>query len=121
MIVKQKKRIFLLLIFVLLVVGGFGFLRYYNNTKIDRVLKTESYAYLPKAAQNYIKDVYEETGNIVLTEKNKEENKAYLNPDYVLYLETGKASEYGYVPEPFTVDHSYKNDSIVEKHGNSET
>ena len=117
MAVKHKKRIFLLVTFVLLVVGVFGFMRYYNNTKIERVLKTESYAYLPKAAQNYIKEIYEETGKIVLTEKNKEENQPYLNPEYVKYLENGEASEYGYIPEEFIVDHSYKNDVIIEKHG----
>lgn len=55
-------------------------------TKIDKILSNEDYNYLPKQAKNYIKQVYKESGQILLTEKNKEENKPYLNPNFVDYL-----------------------------------
>ena len=45
------------------------------NTKrkenIQKVLKTEAYSYLSKQAKDYIEEVYEETGVVVNTEKNK--------------------------------------------------
>lgn len=81
---------FLVATFVLIVVGVIGLIGFNRTSEIDKTLKTESYSYLPKAAQNYIKEVYEETG---------------------------ETSEYGYIPEEFIVEHSYKNDVIIEKQG----
>lgn len=63
---------------------------YKYKNDINYILKSESYAYLPKEAQNYIKEVYEKTGEVLLTEKNKENNKPYLNPDYVEYLNSNE-------------------------------
>ncbi|MDO4963115.1 MAG: InlB B-repeat-containing protein [bacterium] len=57
-----------------------------NAINIDALLKSEAYNYLPDQAIDYIKDYYEETGDIILTEKNKETNELYLNPLYVEYL-----------------------------------
>ena len=48
--------------------------------KINSILSSEDYNYLPKQAKNYIKEVYEKTGNIILTEKNNEKDEPYLNP-----------------------------------------
>lgn len=53
---------------------------------IDNILKTNAYSYLSPAVQEYIKNVYEESGEVVLTQKNKKENLAYLNPQYIDYL-----------------------------------
>jgi len=87
-----------------------------KENKIDKILKTESYEYLPKAAKNYIELVYEQTGEILKTEKNKESNKPYLNPEYVQYLSymesfssnqiTDKIN-YDVIPEEVIVDYIY--------------
>lgn len=57
-----------------------------KSDDINELLETSSYSYLPKEAKNYIKKYYAETDNIILTEKNKKENEAYLNPEFVDYL-----------------------------------
>ena len=116
MIRKLKKRkLFVLccLTFLILTVVSFGLYKL-NEGKIDIILDSKSYSYLPLEAKNYIKEVYEETGEVILTEKNKEDNKPYLNPDYVLYLKNGKVSKYGHIPQEYVVDHSYANDSFVQ-------
>ena len=84
-----------------------------NNKKklendIDKVLMTESYAYLPAKAKNYIKNVYDGSGTIILTEKNKEINKPYLNPSYVAYLEMSEEEKKkeGVIPSPTIVDYT---------------
>ncbi len=60
--------------------------QYKNEIKIEEVLRSKYYSYLPQEAKDYVRDVYEQTGNIVLTEKNKKVNTPYLNPQYVTYL-----------------------------------
>ena len=50
------------------------------------VLKSDAYLYLSNEVKEYIEDVYEKTGEIVLTENNKQDNKPYLNPQYIEYL-----------------------------------
>lgn len=71
---------------IVLIVGAFTFFKYLNSNKIERVLKSESYNYLPLEAKKYIEDVYNKTGKILLTEKNKKENTPYLNPTFIAYL-----------------------------------
>ena len=71
---------------VVLFIGTFILFKHFSSNKIERVLKSESYNYLPMEAKNYIKDVYEKTGNIILTEKNKKDNTPYLNPKYIEYI-----------------------------------
>lgn len=82
---KIRKIIIFFTVF-LAVIAVFLVIFYGKKNEINRVLKSEEYAYLPLEAQKYIKEVYEDTGEIILTEKNKEENKLYLNPQYVEYL-----------------------------------
>lgn len=103
---------------VVLVIGTFILFKHFSSNKIERVLKSESYNYLPMEAKKYIEDIYNETGEIILTEKNKEDEEPYLNPDYVEYLKNGKSSEYGYIPEIYIIEHSYKND-VLTKQGDS--
>ena len=83
------------------------------KTDIDKVLKTISYSYLPKEAKNYIKKVYEESGEIILTEKNKKENLPYLNPKYVVYLSLSdeEKKEVYDIPESYTIDYVYEGNS----------
>ena len=71
---------------VVLVIGTFILFKYFSYNKIERVLKTESYSYLSPAVKEYIEDIYNETGEIILTEKNKKDNTPYLNPKYIEYL-----------------------------------
>lgn len=111
------KKIFLVFS-VVLVVGAFIIFKYFSSNKIERVLKSESYNYLPSEAKKYVEDVYNETGEIILTEKNKVDEEPYLNPDYVEYLKNGQSSEYGHIPEIYIIDHSYKDD-ILAKQGDS--
>ena len=89
---KKKYKIVLLAILIIpiIAVGCFVFFENMNMIKktihINSVLSHKSYSYLPKEAKEYIKEVYEETGEVILTEKNKKENKLYLNPQYIEYL-----------------------------------
>ena len=59
---SKKKRLFLIVTCVLVIGGLIAFNWFNRSSKIERVLKTESYAYLPKAAQNYKKEDDENTG-----------------------------------------------------------
>jgi len=80
----------------------------YHNREIDRVLKTDSYSYLPKEAKNFIEKVYKDSGEIVLTEKNKEDNVPYLNPRYVEYLTMSEKEKENMeeIPEIYTFDYA---------------
>ena len=82
----RKSRHLLLIAFFLLV--SFGLWKHFSYSSkevISNILKTDAYSYLSSEAKNYIEDVYVKTGNIVLTEKNQEANKPFLNPKYVLH------------------------------------
>ncbi len=89
-----------------------------KGNEINNILSQKDYSNLPDEAKEYIKDAYEETGNIILTEKNKKENVPYLNPKYVEYLElTDEEKEkIEFVPETFILDYvtnsSYSNSSF---------
>ena len=74
-----------------------------NNVNIEEILRTESYSYLPEKAKNYVREVYEEEGTVLLTEKNKEENIEYLNPQYVDYLQN--KDKYFAIPSETIVDY----------------
>ena len=106
--IKSKKVLVGIFAFVLVLSIGF-FIR--NNfkfsNKIDDILESESYSYLSPAAKNYIKEVYEKTGNVILTEKNKEVNKTYLNPqfaEYLSYSDEEKAKQ-GEIPVSMVIDY----------------
>ena len=105
----NAKRLILSVVLVLFVFVATSFtISYLSVSKIDRVLKTDSYSYLPKAAKNFIKEVYEETGEIILTEKNKKANTPYLNSQYVEYLALPEEekSDVGYIPDVYTYDYA---------------
>ena len=71
-----------------------------KNNNIDLVLKTKDYSYLPEEAKDYIKE-------IVLTEKNKVQNKSYLNPLYVEYLSLSdeEKQKEPIIPMAYTIDY----------------
>lgn len=92
----------ILFVFVCLV----GITSYNSVPKIERILESEDYSYLSNNAKDYIKQNFEETGNILLTEKNKEENQPYLNPAYVEYLNMNEEEkkELAYLPPVTVID-----------------
>ena len=67
----------------------------------------ESYNHLPKKAIEYIEKVHEETGEVVLTEENKENNKPYLNPEYIEYLELSdeEKEKVELIPDNYILDY----------------
>lgn len=83
-------------------------------SKIDTILASENYSYLPVEAKEYIKEVYEETGEVILTEKNKEEEEPYLNPKYVTYLSLSEEEKENVelIPSVFVMD--FSSSKIVE-------
>ena len=81
----MRKKIILLLLFAFLIGSFFG-RSFFKKPSIKTVLKTDAYTYLSDEAKEFIENVYEETGEVILTEKNKEDNVPYLNPKYVEYL-----------------------------------
>lgn len=111
--IKTIKRLFLILIVLAVGVGGLylGYNLFFSKeAKINRILKTSEYSYLPYEAKNYIKNTYMKTGDILLTEKNKEKNKPYLNPKYIEYLLTDKENleRDELIPSSIVVDYEYK-------------
>ena len=109
----MKKRIlkFSLFLSILLVVILSGlYIRNSHSKKleenvvidIEEILKTSNYSYLPEEAKNYIRNYYNDTGVVLLTEKNKEDNQPYLNPNFVTYLANG--STYDFIPSDVVYD-----------------
>ena len=99
---------FLILVFVIgITLVGISF-NGQKNGKINKVLKEKEYSYLPVKAQNYIEEVYNKTGQILKTEKNKEENQVYLNPRYVDYLALSdrEKAEVDAIPNAVIVDYN---------------
>jgi uncharacterized repeat protein (TIGR02543 family) len=86
--VKKSAKIIIsiLIVSILITISSLKIFKVNNNSKINTILESSSYAYLSYEAKNYIKDIYEKTGEVILTEKNKEVNKPYLNPQYAAYL-----------------------------------
>ena len=101
---------------------------------IQKILETEDYSYLPEPAKNYIASVYEETGEVIKTENNKEEGEPYLNPRYVEYLVSNNRStvnsafvkesnkkvvdNYGLIPKKTIID--YYKSNIVSTYSDNE-
>lgn len=81
----MKKKWFLIVIIIAIFSVGIFF---YNkkNIYINIVLSQSSYNYLSKEAKNYIKEVYNKTGNVLKTEKNKEKENNSLNITLITIL-----------------------------------
>ena len=102
---KKFRSIIVIFIFVLLGIGGVYLFR--NREKpIEKILKTEAYSYLSNEAKEFVKEVYEESGTLIRTEKNKEENVPYLNPNYVEYLSLSDEEKGDNIPSAYSVDFS---------------
>ena len=81
--------------------------KYVKEYKIKKVLESEYYSYLPEEAKEYVKEIYDETGEIILTEKNKVTNELYLNPRYVDYLTSSdeEKKNFGEIPISTIIDY----------------
>lgn len=108
---RDKRGLFYFIILILVMLTGIGVIGFklYRNTDIEYILKTDVYSYLPKSAMNYIREVYENTGEILLTERNKQENKPYLNPRYVEYLNSTEEEKksFALIPNETIIDYVY--------------
>ena len=115
---SKKKSVFLILFSLLLVFTIFIVKDNFKSSgKIDKILKSEPYSYLSKAAQAYVKDVYEKTGEIILTEKNKKENVPYLNPQYAAYLQLSNEQKknISLIPNTYNVDYTFTSEGSSEE------
>ena len=100
------------------IVGGSFLFANRDKVYINYVLAKSDYAYLPKEAQEYIRDVYNTTGEVMLTEKNKKEKMPYLNPIYVDYLTYNeeKKEEIAVIPDTTVIDYvgdTTKEDKVI--------
>lgn len=100
------------------IVGGSFLFANRDKVYINYVLAKSDYAYLPKEAQEYIRDVYNTTGEVMLTEKNKKEKMPYLNPIYVDYLTYNeeKKEEIDVIPDTTVIDYvgdTTKEDKVI--------
>ena len=103
----KKKRIVLIMGVIGVILGGSFLFANRDKVYINYVLAKSDYAYLPKEAQEYIRDVYNTTGEVMLTEKNKKEKMPYLNPIYVDYLTYNeeKKEEIDVIPDTTVIDY----------------
>ena len=129
MLKNKKIRNIVIVLIVLIIPVGVIYVNYKNNNidkkeYISKVLKTDAYSYLPEEAKEYIEKVYEETGNVLFTEKNKIENVPYLNPKYVEYLSYMNNStnekdidkeeiKYDIIPNETIIDYIYTNNTTL--------
>ena len=114
----KRKRIILIMGVLGFIVGGSLLFANRDKVYINYVLAKSDYAYLPKEAQEYIRDVYNTTGEVMLTEKNKKEKMPYLNPIYVDYLTYNeeKKEEIDVIPDTTVIDYvgdTTKEDKVI--------
>ena len=103
----KRSRIFLLIALITLTITSTAFfVKIINKPYIIRMLESDAYSYLSEPAKDYIEKVYNDTGKIIFTEKNKEDNTPYLNPDYINYLSltSEEQEEYEIIPTPYLVE-----------------
>ncbi|MBQ3307282.1 MAG: Ig-like domain-containing protein [Bacilli bacterium] len=102
----KKIRIFIITFIVFICSISFFAYQKTRPVEISKVLEKKAYSYLPKSAKDYIEKIYEETGEVVLTEKNKKKNTPYLNPEYIKYLDMSKEEqkEVEELPIPYVFD-----------------
>ena len=102
----MNKKKLIILITILVLVSVFSFYYALKPSKILVDFSDPAYSYLPDSAKIIIENEAKK-GNIILTEKNKEPNKAYLNPKYVEYLKLSseEKSKAEVVPQLYTYDY----------------
>ena len=107
---KRKSILFLSIFFIIgIVIYGSFTLNKNSKQDIETILNSKYYSYLPLEAKEYIRQHYNETGKLLLTEKNKQDNIPYLNPQYIDYLTKSVEDQkgYEYIPSETIVDYIY--------------
>ena len=113
---KSNKKYLLIASFILVLsLGVFLFKKISFKNEIDKILTSESYSYLPSKAKNYVKEVYESTGEVIRTEKNKVDNEPYLNPMFVEYLMMSEEEQSNEEVVPMATIVDYYNPTNVEE------
>ncbi len=104
---KYKKKVIVFIVLAIMVSISIFNIKKDEKVNIDEILSSEYYSYLPTEAKDYVKQEYQNTGEILLTEKNKEKGQPYLNPDYVRFLSLSEAAQQNeeIVPTPTIVDY----------------
>ncbi len=105
---KKKKLLFVVLLLFAVIGCYFAFHSTLKEDRIVHVLETKPYSYLSDEVKEYIQEVYEETGEVLPTEVNKEENVPYLNPKYIHYLELSEEEKENVdeIPIAYAVDYT---------------
>lgn len=105
----KKRKVIIITFIIIFTIAIFSLKNNETSMSITEVLNTKHYSYLPTTAQEYIKTVYEDTGEILKTEKNKVANEPYLNPKYVVYLSKTpeEQKEYNVIPDETIIDYVY--------------
>lgn len=107
---------------ICLVFIGFGLVIIKKEQKLNDInylLETKAYSYLSSNVKEYIKNYYEETGDILLTEKNKKTNEPYLNDDFINYLDSDTKSIYEVIPSTTVVDYMAPTGNSLETYPSS--
>lgn len=104
---KCMKKILVVLFVVLTIISVLLFSKNKNEIYIKNILSSESYSYLSDNTKKYIEEVYNKTGEVILTEKNKKENTPYLNPSYNEYLSLSneEKSKISVIPSNLILDY----------------
>lgn len=116
----MKKNLSPFLICLIFIGFGFGIIkREQKLNDINYLLETKSYSYLSSNVKEYIKNYYEETGDILLTEKNKKTNEPYLNNDFINYLDSDIKEDYEVIPSSTVVDFVAPAEASLENYPSS--
>jgi len=101
---SKKKLVILAIIFI--IISIISFLSAFKTSEVVIDFSDPAYSYLPESAKNFIENEAKK-GNKVLTEKNKEPKKIYLNPKYVEYLKLSDddKQKLEVIPQTYTFDY----------------
>ena len=82
---------------------------------IDDVLTSKAYSTLTPVEKKYIMNYYNETGIILPTEENKQDNEPYFNPLYGYYLNLTDEQKENYetIPSPIVSDTKFYTNNAV--------
>lgn len=114
---KCMKKILVVLFVILTIISVLLFSKNKNKIYIKNILSSESYSYLSDNTKKYIEEVYNKTGELILTEKNKKENTPYLNPSYNEYLSLSneEKSKISVIPSNLILDYIPRATGTEEK------
>ena len=104
---KKKMLIYSIIIFVFTLCSFSSTQNPYPVYKsIEKAMEDKVYSYLTPVEKKYIMNYYEETGILLLTAKNKQENEPFFNPAYGAYLNYSEEEKknIGDIPNPIITE-----------------